>query len=490
MASCIVSGGMQPAHAPTVVHMRRCPLVRWNDPEGDCVRIVQHRTVVGSSASSDLVIRDATISRVHALLEPVVQGLVVRDLDSRNGTFVDGARVKETLLRASAELRLGNRRLEVDFENGVETPTEIWPDERFHLLVGRSLVMRELFALLAKAAASSASVLIQGETGTGKELVARSVHASSARASGPFVVVDCAALPENLLEAELFGHTKGAFTGAIGNREGAIESASGGTVFLDEIGEVPMAMQPKLLRVLEQRTVRRIGESEHRPVDVRFVSATNRNLLEMVALGQFREDLYFRLCVIPVTVPTLRERREDIDLLVQSFFGEDAPSESLLETVRQMPWRGNVRELRNFVERARALGELEASQLHAAQRSSEAGLRAHARRPAGRGRATVRPAAPTIGGVPDLHEPDDDITSVTAEVRNRSLEHALPDGPASSDILFDSELKTFRAQWVEMGEQRYLQRLLKRHDRNIAEVAKAANVDPSYIYRLVKRYRL
>jgi transcriptional regulator with PAS, ATPase and Fis domain len=481
---------MQLAPAPTVVQMRRYPMIRWNDPEGSGVRVVQHRTVVGSSASSDLVIRDATISRVHVMLEPLVQGLVVRDLDSLNGTFVDGARIKETVLQTSSELRLGNRLLEIDFENGIETPTEVWPEECFHLLVGRSLAMRELFALLAKAAASPASVLIQGETGTGKELVARSLHAASARASGPFVVVDCAALPETLLEAELFGHTKGAFTGAVVNREGAIESANGGTVFLDEIGELPMAMQPKLLRVLEQRTVRRIGESEHRPVDVRFVSATNRNLLDMVALGRFREDLYFRLCVIPVTVPALRERREDIDVLVESFFGDDTPTESLLQSLREMPWRGNVRELRNFVERARALGEQGAQQINAAQRVSEVGLRAHAKHPIGRRRATVPPAGPTVTGVADFHEPEEEVTSSTAELKQRALERPLPPDPDGPDIIFDLELKLFRAQWIDMGEQRYLQRLLKRHNRNIAEVAKVANVDPSYIYRLVKKYRL
>jgi transcriptional regulator with PAS, ATPase and Fis domain len=479
---------MQPA--PTVVQMRRCPMIRWSEPEGSCGRIVQHRTVVGSAASSDLVIRDATVSRVHVLLEPLMQGLVVRDLDSLNGTFVDGARIKETLLSASSELRLGNRLLEIDFENGIETPTEVWPDERFYLLVGRSLAMREIFALLHKAAASTASVLIQGETGTGKELVARSLHAASARASGPFVVVDCAALPETLLEAELFGHTKGAFTGAVGNREGAIESASGGTVFLDEIGELPMAMQPKLLRVLEQRTVRRIGESEHRPVDVRFVSATNRNLLDMVALGQFREDLYFRLCVIPVTIPALRERREDIDLLVESFFGEDVPTESLLQSLREMPWRGNVRELRNFVERARALGEQGAQQANAALRPSEVGIRAQSKRPISRGRATIPPSAPSVAGVADFHEPEEEVTSSTADVKHLAFKRALPSESEASDGVFDVELKVFRSQWIEMGEQRYLHRLLKRHHRNIAEVAKAANVDPSYVYRLVKKYRL
>lgn len=475
---------MRPECAPTVVPTRRYPLIRWSDPEGDCARIVQHRTVVGSSASSDLVIHDATVSRVHVLLDPVVHGLVVRDLDSLNGTFVDGVRIKETLLQASSQLRLGNGLLEVDFENGVEAPVEVWPDERFHLLVGRSVVMRELFALLAKAAASPASVLVQGETGTGKELVARSLHAASSRASGPFVVVDCAALPETLLEAELFGHTKGAFTGAVVNRDGAIESAGGGTVFLDEIGELPMAMQPKLLRVLEQRTVRRVGESEHRPVDVRFVSATNRNLLDMVALGQFREDLYFRLCVIPVTLPALRERREDIDLLVQSFFGDETASEALLDSLREMPWRGNVRELRNFVERARALGEEGAQQIHAAQRASEVGLRTRSKR------LGSRRAAGAIRGVPDLHEPEDEITSSTAELKERSLESVMPSDPEASDLLFDVELKLFRAQWIELGEQRYLQRLLRRHHRNIADVARTANVDPSYIYRLVKKYRL
>ena len=229
--------------------------------------------------------------------------------------------------------------------------------------MGNTLVMRELFATLSRVAPMEASVLIHGETGTGKELVARAIHLASPRARQPFVTVDCGALPENLLDAELFGHTKGAFTGAVSARAGAIETAEGGTVFLDEIGEVPISMQPKLLRLLESRTIRRIGESIHRNINVRFVTATHRDLLTMVSTGEFREDLYFRLSVLPIMIPPLRERREDIELLVNHFLGADRGSHVTPELMRELisrPWRGNVRELRNFVERARALGAIEA----------------------------------------------------------------------------------------------------------------------------------
>ena len=201
---------------------------------------------------------------------------------------------------------------------------ELWPGPQFGRLIGPSVKMRELFARLARIARAPASVLIEGETGTGKELVARAIHDASPRAGRPFVVIDCGALPENLLDAELFGHARGAFTGAVAARAGAFESAEGGTVFLDEIGELPLGVQPKLLRVLESRAVRRLGENDHRPVDVRVLSATHRDLRTMVNSRAFREDLYFRLAVLPVRVPPLRERPGDIIALAQHFLPRES----------------------------------------------------------------------------------------------------------------------------------------------------------------------
>jgi transcriptional regulator with PAS, ATPase and Fis domain len=360
------------------------------------------------------------------------------------------------------------------------------------------MVMREMFALLARAAATDASVLIQGETGTGKELVARSIHAASNRRGRPLVVVDCGALPENLLDAELFGHTKGAFTGAVTARLGAIESANGGTVFLDEIGELPISMQPKLLRVLEQRTVRRIGESDHRPVDVRFITATHRNLLEMVAHGGFREDLYFRLCVIPVSVPPLRERPEDIELLVRHFLGGEELSPRFVAMLKEITWRGNVRELRNYIERARALGE------EAVDRAGTDPRRAMPRELRPRPSATHPPSSSAGPALPSLHEETEvqEGTLSTDQVSSPSkASPALTEAAPASDgdlaraaaiagVPIEGPFKQFRENWIELGEREYLRRMLDRHNRNVATLSKDADVDRTYVYRLMKKYKL
>jgi transcriptional regulator with GAF, ATPase, and Fis domain len=484
-----------------ILETRRYPVVRWTDRVGTSEVAARRRLVLGSSAASDVVVRDPTVSRVHALLDPKGEGLVVRDLDSRNGTLLNGMRIQEATLNASAELQLGRTRLFVDFNSSLVAPAEVWPEEEFHGLVGKSLAMREMFALLARAAATDAPVLIQGETGTGKELVARAIHSASKRRRGPLVVVDCAALPETLLDAELFGHTKGAFTGAVSARVGAIESANGGTVFLDEVGELPIAMQPKLLRVLESRTVRRIGESEHRPVDVRFIFATHRNLLEMVAHGAFREDLYFRMCVIPVIVPSLRERPEDIELLVRHFLGDDTLTPGFIESLKDITWRGNVRELRNYVDRARALGEDAVRRAGTdPRRTMPADLR---QRP-----DTLTPPPRASVVLPSLNEalPGEEETISTGEMRARSesertistaeatplglMEDLLAQALAKTGVRIEGNFKVYRENWIELGEREYLRRMLERHDRNVATLAKEAQVDRTYIYRLIKKYKL
>jgi DNA-binding NtrC family response regulator len=226
--------------------------------------------------------------------------------------------------------------------------------------------MRALFALLEKAAAADSTVLLEGESGTGKEVLAEALHRASARAERPFVVVDCGALAANLVESELFGHEKGAFTGADRARAGALEEADGGTLFLDEIGELAPEHQVKLLRVLEAREVRRVGAVRPRPVDLRVVAASHRRLDRLVAAGQFRADLYYRLAVIKVHVPALRERAEDILPLARRFVAELAPavdpsallSEPLARALGAHPWPGNVRELRNVMQRLLVAGEL------------------------------------------------------------------------------------------------------------------------------------
>jgi two-component system, NtrC family, response regulator GlrR len=338
--------------------------VRWADASGAHDSTLDGRTVIGSAADSGIVVADPAVSRIHAELDLREDGLWLRDLGSRNGTFIDGVQVGLGRVPDGGSVRVGSSLLAVRRDKTPE-PVDLWPGERFGPLMGRSAAMRELFARLARVARTESTILVLGETGTGKELVAQAIHDASARAKHPFVVVDCAALPEALLEAELFGHARGAFTGAVSARAGAIESAEGGTVFLDEVAELPLALQPKLLRVLESRTIRRIGETGHRKVNVRFVSATNRDVRTMVNDGTFREDVYFRLAVIPVVIPPLRERLEDIPLLIASFVPAGTSLDpGLLHEAMRRTWPGNVRELRNFIERVAALGVHEALAMH------------------------------------------------------------------------------------------------------------------------------
>jgi two-component system, NtrC family, response regulator GlrR len=420
--------------------LSRKPTLSWTDSRGSHAREISETLVIGGAPGVDLVIEDPAVSRLHAELELLDSGLWVRDLESRNGTFVQGVRISRACLPDGGQLRVGGTDVTVRYAPE-PTPIEIWPEGRFGPMVGTSVPMRELFARLARVARSEATVLIQGETGTGKEVAARAIHDASPRAGEPFVIIDCGALPENLLEAELFGHARGAFTGAVEARAGAIEAADGGTVFLDEVGEVPLNMQPKLLRVLESRTVRRVGETAHRPVNVRFLSATNRDLRTMVNTRAFREDLYFRLAVLPVTIPPLRDRPSDILALVKHFLPDEALAAVSPQMVRELmarPWLGNVRELRNFVERALALGPQEAMALSGA--------------PGAAG-----------GAESQLRLPPELLTLPYKEMRERVLLAA---------------------------ERDYIKGLLDRHDRNISEAAESAGLNRTYLYRLVAKHGL
>ncbi|MBL8611564.1 MAG: sigma 54-interacting transcriptional regulator [Myxococcales bacterium] len=425
----------------------------WTDRAGPHTVTVSERVVVGSADRARIVVADPTVSRLHAELELREDGLWVRDLGSRNGTFVRGVFVVEARLSSEREIRLGSITVAVE---PAEAPAAApgWPSDSFGPLVGKARGMQRLYATLARVAPTEYSVLVQGETGTGKELVARAIHEASPRRQGPLVVVDCAAIPETLLESQLFGHARGAFTGAVAARVGDVEAANGGTLFLDEVGELPLSMQPKLLRVLESRTIRRVGESQARPVDVRVVSATHRDLLAMVNAGTFREDLYFRLAAIPVQVPPLRERVEDVPLLVRRFLprGHDGvlPAELTAELAERR-WPGNVRELRNFVERAVALGPREALALHRA--------------------ADARASAP----------------SVEAAVERAPAE-ALPPNPFAA-VSLDQLYKDFREQWSDHGERVYLERLLDEHGGNVAAAAERAGLDRTHVYRLLRKHR-
>ncbi|MDP6944542.1 MAG: sigma 54-interacting transcriptional regulator, partial [Myxococcota bacterium] len=316
---------------------------------------------IGSGPDNDLVLDDPTVSRVHARLEFDRSGYLLKDLASKNGTWIGEVRVAEAYVPHGAPLRFGHA--QVTFELEEETiEVRIARGDTFGRLDGQSSQMREIFGLLAKVAPSDATVLVEGESGTGKELVAEALHQHSDRRDQPLVVFDCSAVAPDLIESELFGHVRGAFTGAVANRQGVFEQADGGTLFLDEVGEMPLDLQPKLLRALESGQVKPVGGSSVRETDVRVIAATNRQLHREVEASAFRQDLYYRLAVIHVRLPALRQRPEDIPLLVERFLeamgaADVAVGFGTMMRLQSHPWPGNVRELKNYVSRAVVLAE-------------------------------------------------------------------------------------------------------------------------------------
>jgi len=318
---------------------------------------------IGTDEACTIQLQDATVSRIHCELVATEQGLLLRDLGSTNGTFVDARRIREVYLAQDTKFRVGETTVELTLGEGEES-VELSRATSFGGLIGHSPAMQAVFALLERAAKSEATVLLTGESGTGKELAARALHDKSKRKGGPFVVLDCGAASPSLLEAQLFGHAKGAFTGAVEAREGVFEAADGGTLVLDELGELPLELQPKLLRALESRTVCRLGEPKPRTIDVRFVASTHRNLQHEVKAGRFREDLFYRVSVLSVRMPSLRERRDEVPRLFRHFLSkiaDDDPPEvknEVLDVLKGYDWPGNVRELRNFAERFFVLRDL------------------------------------------------------------------------------------------------------------------------------------
>jgi DNA-binding NtrC family response regulator len=404
-------------------------------------------TMVGTHTENDLVLSDATVSRYHLEIRVRRDGIEVRDLDTTNGTKHGGAKIGSVVLSGAARLRLG-KHTEMDVEPVDTTidPGE-WSTDRFGDVLGTTQPMKRLFALLAKAAPTEATVLLQGETGTGKEAIAEAVHRNSRRSKGPFVVVDCGSIPHELIASELFGHAKGSFTGASSDKQGLIEAANHGTLFLDEIGELALDLQPQLLRVLDRRQVRRVGETQSVDVDIRVLAATHRDLRAMVKAGQFREDLYYRLAVVATQVPPLRDRKADIPALATWFAdkmgrGSFAQSPALIDQLQRHDWPGNVRELRNVVERALSLGDSVLADLGEGSR-------------------------------PSSHGGEDD----------------QPKRQSNPDVL-ELPFKEAKAQLVEAFERDYLAALLARHHGNISRAAAEAGIDRNYIHRLVKKYGL
>jgi len=315
---------------------------------------------IGTAPGCHFQLTDRTVSRIHCEVRVTREGVRVTDRSSTNGTSVDGVRVYEAELLAGSVLRLGGTSLRVEVAASALT-VPLAPIDSFGPLIGSSPEMRAIYALIPAVAKAQSTTLILGETGTGKELVAAAIHGASARASGPFVVLDCGSVAPGVIESDLFGHVRGAFTGALSDRPGLFEAANGGTIFLDEVSELPLSLQPRLLRVLENREVRRMGANRTTSVDVQVIAAANRSLAECVNQGIFREDLFYRLSVVEVALPPLRARGDDIVALARHFWKRFAPPEiSMPEgfegVLRQRSWPGNVRELRNFVERSAKIG--------------------------------------------------------------------------------------------------------------------------------------
>jgi DNA-binding NtrC family response regulator len=358
-------------------------------------------------------------------------------------------------LRVSVERALRQRRLAVENKNLRE---QLQTTFRFESLLGRSPAMARVFELVRKAASSDANILVQGESGTGKELIARAVHANSPRAAQPFIPVDCASLPEQLLESELFGHEKGAFTGAIRTKPGLMESAAGGTLFLDEIGDMPLGLQAKLLRALQERQIRRVGGNTLVDVDVRVVSASNRDLRAAAAKGDFRDDLFYRINVIAIQLPPLRERDGDVHLLAHAFLerygkgrlrGLDDDALAALQAYR---WPGNVRELQNVIERACALADGDRLRVGDLPDYVLAGA------------SVTASATIAADGAGDLEAA-------------RAAGHGLP-------------LKDAKDHWMTVLEASYLRDVLARHEGNVSAAAKAAGIDRKTFHRLINKYRL
>jgi DNA-binding NtrC family response regulator len=331
-------------------------------PDTPKTHVAAHdRITIGTAHGNDLVLTDPTVSRYHLELSIGESAIEVVDHGSTNGTYVAGARLRSGSVEPGTVLTLGHTKLRV---SGAEpVALEVMEGERLGALVGRSAAMRRLLKKIETTANTDVSVLVVGESGTGKELIARALHDLGPRRKGPFVTIDCGAIPENLIASELFGHTRGAYTGADRTQPGAFARAHGGTIFLDEIGELPLSLQPALLGVLERRRFRAVGASDETSVDVRVVAATNRDLREEVNRNGFRLDLYYRVAVVTLFAPPLRERPDDVPLLIEHFLreaGHDGPSifsHERLQELSRHRWPGNVRELRNLVEATLATGE-------------------------------------------------------------------------------------------------------------------------------------
>ncbi len=318
--------------------------------------------MIGAGAGCAIVIDEKTVSRQHVELEIVPEGVRLTDKGSRNGTFYLGQRVERVTLSLGARITVGAVTVALDADTEGLDGLAFEGDE-YRGIVGATPSMRRIFASLSRLEGSLVPVLVLGESGVGKELVARALHDGSSVKAGPFVAVNCGAIPRDLVASELFGHRRGAFTGATDHRRGAFDAADGGTLFLDEVGELPIDVQPVLLRALETGEVRPVGADATHVVRARVVAATNRDLAVDSSAGRFREDLFYRLAVVTLAIPPLRERPADIEAIVKVLaesLGVGALPAPVLEALKNRAWPGNVRELRNAIQAYGALGALPA----------------------------------------------------------------------------------------------------------------------------------
>ncbi len=406
---------------------------------------VPTRVLIGTSPACEIRLTDPEVSRRHAGLERVGGALKVIDLGSTNGTWVDRVKVFEAELQGGEFLRVGSTLLQVEIENEGQ-PMALPPAFAFGRVVGASREMRRLYPLTERLAQTSVPVVIEGETGTGKEALAESIHEMGPRAQGPFVVFDCAAVPPSLVESELFGHERGAFTGATNLRKGVFEQAHGGTLLIDEVGDLELSLQPKLLRAIERAEVRRIGGDQWMHVDVRILAATRRDLDREVQAGRFRDDLFHRIAVARIELPALRSRIGDIAVLATHFWREmggdpHAIPRDLMQKWEDYDWPGNVRELKNTIARQLALGDL-------ADVGSE--------------RAS-RPPSPSS---PPGASPSDAI--------DRFVDMGLP-YPQARDRILDE------------FEQRFVARVLAMHGGDVARAAAASGIGRRYFQKLKAR---
>ncbi len=428
----------------TSIEFPKCAVTVKAGPDvGKGVNVETSRIRIGTGPSCQLVLTDGTVSREHCEIVLEEQGYLLRDLDSTNGTFLNGHKVRELYLNPGSTFSLGATTIEF---RPLAERVEILLSEkdRFGTVLGKSLKMREIFHFVEKVASKDVTVLLFGETGTGKEVLAESIHEESLRRGAPFITVDCGSIPETLVESELFGHVKGAFTGATSDRAGAFEEADRGTIFLDEIGELPIEQQAKLLRVLEKKEIKRVGENEMRRADVRVIAATNKNLAEEVEAGNFRKDLYYRLSVVEIQIPPLRERPEDIPLLADHILSNLAErnkrvkprlSEDAITLLSRHSWPGNVRELRNVLEKSFALAE------------------------------------------------KDEISAPAVVVGSVGRETA---GEAVGMVSVDGTLSYADAR--EKFEREYLLEILRRNELNVSKAARVAGIHRQSLHRLLKKH--